>query len=212
MIDDNWELINGEAAHEIEVLNYANQVNVIDALVHLYMFHYTGADGGCTHVPPLSVLQEFHRTATLFLLNAPGAFRDNEVVVHRRDGAIYHPPAAANVGGHLATFFAQLLAEWPNNSAQEAGAFCLWMINWVHPFKNGNGRSARAFCYACVSLKLGFVLPGKKTLIDLIMDNRDEYEDALKTADDAFGVSGTADLGPMVAFVDRLLAEQLQSF
>ena len=42
MIDDNWEMIDGDAAHDIEVLNYSNQVNVIEALVHLLMHHHMG--------------------------------------------------------------------------------------------------------------------------------------------------------------------------
>lgn len=48
-------------------------------------------------------------------------------------------------------------------------------------------------------------------MIDLIMSQRDEYYAALKVADDAFAETGTPDLTPMVAFVDRLLFEQLSS-
>lgn len=212
MIDDNWELISGEAAHEIEVLNYSNQVNVIDALVHLLMHHHQGEDGSCTHSPNEKVLREFHRTATLFLLENPGSFRDTEVVVKRSDGTVVHtPPTVEHMQGHLDQFFAALVQNWTARSAQEIGAYCLWMINWVHPFKNGNGRTARAFSYACLSLKLGFVLPGSPTVIDLIMRQRDEYQAALKQADIAFETNGEPDLVAMIEFIDRLLAQQLSS-
>lgn len=212
MIDDNWELITGDAAHAIEVLNYSNQVNVIDALVHLLMHHHRGSDGSCTHAPAMRVLQEFHRTATLFLLTEPGEFRNEEVVVARADGTIAHtPPKIHEMEGHLTTFFEQLTNEWPSKSPQDVGAYALWMINWVHPFKNGNGRTARAFCYACLSLKLGFVLPGSPTVIDLIMSEREEYQMALKVADITFENAGNPDLTPMINFVDRLLAQQLSS-
>ena len=212
MIDDNWELISGADAHEIEVLNYSNQVNVIDALVHLLMHHHRGEDGTCTHCPNQKVLQEFHRTATLFLLENPGTYRDGEVVVKKGDGTIVHrPPSVETMQGHLDDFFEALTNQWAGRSAIELGAFCLWMINWVHPFKNGNGRTARAFSYACLSLKLGFVLPGTPTVIDLIMRQREEYQDALKVADIAFEEKGEPDLSAMITFIDHLLAEQLSS-
>lgn len=211
MQDDNWEMISGEAAHEIEILNYSNQVNVIEALVHLLMFHHRGEDGTCLGSPNGTVLREFHRTATLFLLNHPGEFRDCPVEVRKGSEIIHAPPPASEVAGHLETFFEQLEAQWRSKPAEEIGAFCLWMINWVHPFKNGNGRTARAFCYACLCLKLGFVLPGDKTVIDLIMEQRDDYYAALKVADLTFEENGEPDLEPMTEFVDRLLFEQLTS-
>lgn len=211
MIDDNWELIEGEAAHAIEVLNYANQVNVIEGLVHLLMYHNRGADGTCTNSPNANVLREFHRTATLFLLDKPGDFREEAVVVRSGDVVIHEPPEWEKVPEHVTGLFEQLQSDWNDKSAQEIGAYCLWMINWVHPFKNGNGRTARAFCYACLCLKLGFVLPGTKTVIDLIMEQRAEYYAALKAADNSFAAAGTPDLEPMVNFVDRLLVEQLSS-
>ncbi len=212
MIDDNWELIEGEAAHAIEVLNYSNQVNVIEALIHLLMFHHTGEDGGCTHSPSERVLCEFHRTGTLFLLHRPGEFREEEVVVSTQDGTVVHrPPPIEEMQGHLDRFFAELISTWSARPPQEIAAFALWMVNWVHPFKNGNGRTARAFCYACLSLKLGFVLPGAPTVIDQIMDQRQEYQDALKAADNQFEAEGVPDLDPMMRFLDRLLATQLNS-
>lgn len=212
MKDDNWELITGEAAHEIEVLNYSNQVNVIEALVHLLMHHHKGEDGSCTHTPNITVLQEFHRTATLFLLHEPGQFRKIDVAVRGSDGTVFHsPPPPTEVTEHVNSFFATLAMMWPVSTAQEIGAYCLWVINWVHPFVNGNGRTARAFCYACLCLKFGFVLPGRKTVIDLIMDRREEYYAALRIADVQFAEAGTPNLKPMAEFVDNLIFEQLSS-
>lgn len=211
MKDDNWEAINGDAAHEIEVLNYSNQVNVIQALVHFLMHHYTGEDGTCAASPNENVVSEFHRTATLFLLHAPGAYRMEPVVVGGPQGVVHQPPPHEEVPEKMQGFFQVLETNWGQASAQEIAAYCLWMINWIHPFKNGNGRTARAFCYACICLKLGFVLPGERTVIDLIMDQRQEYYRALKIADLAFEAGKEPDLEPMIAFVDRLLFEQLSS-
>lgn len=213
MIEDNWDLITGDPAHSIEVLNYSNQVNVIEALVVFMMHHHPQADGSCAKPPLAGTLNEFHRTATLLLLSKPGQFREEEVVVSTPDGTVVHqPPEAITLTGHLDRFFEGLEQRWSTHSAQELAGYSLWMINWIHPFKNGNGRTARAFSYAVLSLKLGFILPGEKTVIDLIMDNRDDYQNALKVADNAFEANGEPDLAPVTAFIDRLLAEQFSTF
>lgn len=209
MNDDNWEMIAGEKAYEIEVLNYANQVNVIEALVYLLMYHHGAPGPGCERPPSVNVLKEFHRTATLFLLNNPGECRDVPVVVKKNDVVVHTPPPHEEVNDHLTTFFETLSQIWQTATAPEIAAYCLWMINWVHPFRNGNGRTARAFCYACICLKLGFSIPGRKTVIDMIMDDRDTYYAELAVADEGYRVSGAPHLAGMVAFIDRLLFTQL---
>jgi Fic family protein len=211
MFDANWELINGADAHEIEVLNQANQANVIEALVRFLTHHDQTPGAECAIPPGQEILLELHRTGTLLLLRQPGRYRTCDVLVRRRDGGEYHPPAFAAVPGLMEAFEAEMAAMWPNASAVQVAAYALWRINWVHPFKNGNGRTARAFAYACVNLKYGFMLPGSVTLIDLITSNRDEYEAALAHADQAIAAAGVADLDPMHAFVERLLRAQLES-
>jgi Fic family protein len=211
MIEDNWDLITGESAHEIEVLNYSNQVNVIEALVHLMMFHNGDAEDGCKEPPPPKILHEFHRTATLFLLLKPGENREEGVVVTKGGTVVHTPPPHWEVDAHLGVFHETLAADWLGKSAQELAGYCLWFVNWIHPFKNGNGRTARAFAYAVLSLKLGFILPGEKTVIDLIMDDPDDYYSALSFADQTYQADGKPDLAPIVDMVDRLLAEQLSS-
>ena len=41
-------------------------------------------------------------------------------------------------------------------------AYALWRLNWIHPFVEGNGRTARAACYYLICMKAGRLLPGKK--------------------------------------------------
>jgi Fic family protein len=212
MKDDNWELITGDDAHEIEVLNYSSQVNTIEALVR-FIIHHAGADeNGCGNHPNEMSFRELHRTGTLFLLRAPGEYRKEGVVIATADDTIIHrPPEHETVPSHMATVFDELGSMWVSASAVEIGAFLLWRINWVHPFKNGNGRTARAFCYACVCLKFGFVLPGTATLIELVMQNRAEYQHVLKLADTSYETTGAVDLTAMNSFVERLLREQFSS-
>lgn len=216
MLDANWDLLNGEVAHEIEALNYANQVNVIEALIKLLI-----AIGGVTEtgqsrlLPNVIALKELHRTATLFLLSEPGAFRSVPVHVQGPDGAIiYEPPAPELVESHVNQFFTELDGRWAVNGPEFIAAFCLWKINWIHPFKNGNGRSARAFSYACLCLKYGFPLPGKVTVIDLLMSNpghRATYNSALRHADAAYSERGEVDVSLLEKLLSDLLVEQLES-
>lgn len=212
MLDSAWDLIDGNVAHEIEVLNYSNQVNVIEALVRFILHHAGGENEGCPQYPSEMSLKELHRTGTLFLLAKPGEYREGPVYVKRPDGSIVHtPPPADQVPTYMADFFARLADRWPHQGSIEIAGLALWMLNWVHPFKNGNGRTARAFCYACICLKFGFVLPGAPTVIDQIMTNRQEYQAALKTADLGFEATGEPDLSAMITFLGRLLITQLQS-
>lgn len=211
MLDSNWDLIDGNVAHDIEVLNYSNQVNVIEALVRFIMHHAGAPETGCPSHPNEQALKELHRTGTLFLLSKPGEYREDQVWVKKADGTIVHtPPKPEDVQSHMTDFFQRLGQRWGGNPVEVAG-FTLWMLNWVHPFKNGNGRTARAFCYASLCLKLGFVIPGAPTVIDLIMQQRDEYQNALKVADLAFEAGDEPDLSAMSAFIGKLLVQQLSS-
>lgn len=211
MQDDNWELINGQDAHDIEVLNYTNQINVIEAMLKLFLNRGGATEHGCPLVPNCQTLRELHRTGTLFLLHRPGEYRGEPVYVVKNDGTlVYTPPAAEEVDDHMAKFEEELGGTWGAPPITVA-AFALWRINWIHPFKNGNGRTARAFAYACLCLKFGFLLPGTKTVIDLIMVNRPEYQDALRVADKTFAEAGIPDLSKMEEFLTRLLVEQLSS-
>jgi len=53
-----------------------------------------------------------------------------------------------------------------------------------------------------------FVLPGEKTIPELIVDNRTPYYDALRAADNAWK-SGALDISLMEDLMSSLLARQL---
>lgn len=213
MQDSNWELINGDDAHHIEFLNYANQVNVIEALFRLLTGLHGVAEGiGCNAAPNGAALRAIHHAGTLFLLKKPGDYRECAVHLFKPDGTVvYDPPVWAEVPKLMAEFETTLQQAWKVSNPVEVAAYCLWRINWIHPFVNGNGRAARAFAYACLCLKFGFMLPGQQTVIDLIMTNKPEFEAALRHADETFAAQHNPDLAPLNAFVERLLIEQLVS-
>jgi hypothetical protein len=211
MFDNNWELINGEDAHAIEVLNQSSVANLIEAINRFLQHHDQTPGDACGICPDQSILREFHRTGTLLLLKQPGVYRDCEVRVGRRDAKIFLPPPQADVANHMAAFEADMKAMWSAATYIEVAAYALWRINWIHPFKNGNGRTARAFAYACVCLKFGGMLPGNVTMIDLITESRDAFEDALGHADGTFAAAGQADLVPLQMYVEDLFRKQLLS-
>lgn len=211
MFDTNWDLINGQDAHGIEVLNQSSVVNLIEALVRYYQHHDPSPGHACAIAPGEFVLTELHRTGTLLLLRHPGQYRIGDVQVGRRDGQMFYPPGHSYVRRLMGEFATEMSQRWPTATAVQIAAFALWRINWVHPFKNGNGRTARAFAYACVCLKHGTMLSGAVTMIDLITQSRDEYEVALGHADKTFEDHGVADLGPLEVYIDGLLRTQILS-
>lgn len=89
-------------------------------------------------------------------------------------------------------------------------AFVLWRLNYIHPFINGNGRTARAACYFVLCLAAGGLLPGYPPLPELITRNRDEYIQGLLQAHRTFR-AGSVDLVPLHALLSRLVGEQLAS-
>lgn len=212
MKDDNWELIAGPAAHRIEILNYLSQVNQIEAMVVYSLHHHPPKEGGCARHPNQKALKELHRTGTFLLLAKPGEYRDGPVVLELANGeVVYEPPPHDEVQERLDGFFDELNRRWSSLAPVEAGAFTLWFINWVYPFKNGNGRSARAFCYASMAMKMGFVPPGERTVPELIKENDDEYQLALRAADIGLRDKGQPNLSVLEALLDRLLGEQLEA-
>src|SRR3954453_16830495 len=86
-------------------------------------------------------------------------------------------------------------------------AYALWRLNWIHPFVEGNGRTARAACYYLICLRQGRLLPGKKIVPERIRENRDPYYAALKAADKK-GDGGHLDVSAMADYLTDLLKGQ----
>jgi Fic family protein len=87
-------------------------------------------------------------------------------------------------------------------------AYALWRLNWIHPFVEGNGRTARAACYYLLCLKQGQLLPGRKIVPERIRENRDPYYAALRAADTAWD-QGHFDVSELAKYLSGLLKRQL---
>jgi Fic family protein len=81
----------------------------------------------------------------------------------------------------------------------------LWKLNWIHPFADGNGRTARAVMYVVLSVKLDSLLPGAPTIPEQIAGNKKPYYDALEAADEHLMANEKLD----VSRLDAMLSTQL---
>jgi len=87
-------------------------------------------------------------------------------------------------------------------------AYALSRLNWIHPFVEGNGRTARAAGYYLICLKQGRLLPGKKIVPERIRENRGPYYSALRAADQAWS-EGNYDVSALSTYLSGLLKAQL---
>lgn len=86
----------------------------------------------------------------------------------------------------------------------------MWRLNWIHPFLDGNGRTSRAVSYLVLCARLGFWLPGTKTIPEQIVETREHrkrYYDALQAAD----ACTEGSLAGVESLIDDFLAVQLLS-
>jgi len=85
-------------------------------------------------------------------------------------------------------------------------AYVLWRLCWIHPFDDGNGRTARAASYVVLSVRLGLELPGARPIPARIKYAPLAYVRALEAAD-AKWAAGELDVSQM----EKLLAFYLQA-
>jgi Fic family protein len=97
---------------------------------------------------------------------------------------------------------------WDNSSPVHLAAYALWKLNWIHPFTDGNGRTARALSYLLLCLRLGSSLPGTNTIPEQIAKDKTPYYKALEAADRAWAEK-KLDLFELEDLLSGLLANQL---
>jgi Fic family protein len=119
----------------------------------------------------------------------------------------YTPPAFHQVPGLMQMFVDEVNRNWETADPVLLAAFVLWRLNHIHPFINGNGRTARVACYFVLCLKLGGWPDTDVILPELIKANRDDYVQALKEVDAS--IASGLDLAPLHAFLTKLLNEQM---
>jgi hypothetical protein len=120
----------------------------------------------------------------------------------------YTPPPPWEVSQRMSMFIDEVNRYWEIVDPVWLACFVVWRLNHIHPFINGNGRTARVACYYVLCLKAGAWLDGEVLLPELLRRDRPDYVSALKHAD-ASVVTGQLDLSALHVLLTRLLNEQL---
>lgn len=156
-----------------------------------------------------TVLKAFNYHAIVCLHSGAGEFRKHEVQVGN-----HTPPQWMYVQALMDDFVNQINFALSDTDPITMAAWALWRLNWIHPFVNGNGRTARLIAYYIICLRSGGLLPGSPTLPELLRRKRGEADDpyvaGLRHADASLQ-TGTLDLEPLQLLVRNLLEEQLSS-
>jgi len=151
---------------------------------------------------------ELNFYAVQFLSEAPGEYRQSNVVI---ENSKHNPPRWQEVQGFMADFLRQVTRRTGHNEPINTAAYVLWRLNWIHPFIQGNGRTARALCYFILCKELKMWIPGDPIIPERIRKSRPRYEGGLEHADKSHKDGGTADLSLIADYLSDLLTKQLES-
>ena len=150
------------------------------------------------------VLWSLNAAAVANIAQFGGRFREEPIYVSN-----HIPPHFKEVPTLMDQFISLVHENWDIiDHPTYLAAYALWRLNWIHPFVEGNGRTARAACYYLLCLKDARLLPGKKIVPERIRENRAPYYAALRAADRAWD-AGHFDVSELANYLQGLLADQL---
>ena len=124
-------------------------------------------------------------------------------------GKDFQPPAFHRVPALMDHFINDVNGNWESTDGWSLSAYSLWRLNHIHPFINGNGRTARALCYYVICMKAGGFIPGSIILPKLMLEHRDEYVRLLKQADKRCQEADANFLVDLRKFIMRLALQQV---
>jgi Fic family protein len=145
-----------------------------------------------------SIILQLQRIALKGLSAYAGVFRPAGVDI----GGSAHKPTEAHLVPTRVEEMCDYVTDHWSKPPIHLTAYVLWRLNWIHPFTDGNGRTARAIAYLVLCVRLGYRLPGTTTIPELIAADKDPYYAALEAAD-------AGDLTVLERLLAALLAKQL---
>lgn len=154
-----------------------------------------------------STILNLHKAALDGLHALAGTWRNTSVKIH---GSVHQPPESAFVSEEIEHLCDYVNEHWSSSNAVHLAAYVLWKLNWIHPFADGNGRTARAVSYVVLSTKLDSLLPGAPTIPEQIAGNKKPYYDALEAADKRL-MEGKVDVSDLEKMLGAMLSTQLLS-
>lgn len=155
-----------------------------------------------------SDISDLHRILMERLSEYAGLYRPAKIKIR---GSYHVPPKAQDVARYVEELCEYLVDNWEKKPSIHLAAYTLWRINWIHPFSDGNGRTARIVSYLILCAHAGKELPGDLTIPEQIAGNKRPYYVALETADDRLK-RGEVDVGALEELLNSYLANQLFDF
>lgn len=155
-----------------------------------------------------AVIKALNFHAITCLHTNAGEYRPCRVEIRNGEKVKYVPPEHFRVGALMDDFVNTVNRDWEQTDPVVLAAYVLWRVNWIHPFINGNGRTARAACYFVLCLKVGAWLPGVTLLPELLRVERDRYVLALEEAD-ASHAAGHLTLDALIKLISELVERQI---
>jgi Fic family protein len=155
-----------------------------------------------------STILSLHREALIGISAYAGLWRPAGVEIQ---GSRHTPPGAHLVAELIEDMCDYVNDRWHEVTAVHLASYLMWRLNWIHPFADGNGRTATMTSYVAMSVKIGRVLAGTPTIPEQIVDNRVPYFEALDAADSAWKQQELVDVSKMETLLSALLANQLMS-
>jgi Fic family protein len=155
-----------------------------------------------------NLILQLHHAALVGLHPLAGTWRNTPVTIQ---GSTHQTPDAFLVSDEVQSLCEYVNDNWSKASAVHLAAYILWKLNWIHPFADGNGRTARAVMYVVMSIKLDSLLPGAPTIPEQIAGNKEPYYDALEAADKHLAEDGKVNVSNLEKMLGGMLSTQLLS-
>lgn len=150
-------------------------------------------------------LWSLNAAATANIAQFGGRFREQPIYVGN-----HIPPHFDDVSHLMDQFFSVIHENWGIlDHPTLLPAYALWRLNWIHPFVEGNGRTARAAFYYLICVRNGGLLPGNKIVPERIRENRQPYYEALREADRHWA-DGHFNVSALAGYLQGLLKAQLE--
>lgn len=203
--------IRHSKALDAEIVSDPEEIAKIEARNGVYQFdavtemieHFSNPERKFKLRP--SHLLHLQRIALEGLSHYAGNFRPAGIEI----GGSRHKPPGAHIAPEEVEHMCDYINDnWDKSSPVHLAAYALWKLNWIHPFTDGNGRTARAISYLVLCLRLGYNLPGTNTIPEQISNDKKPYYKALEAADAAWE-SKKIDLSELEDLLSALLANQL---
>jgi len=200
------KVLEGEAvvarARDIqEIINYRNVIELLEELVY--------RRGGYT----IEMLKEIQKTSTYKIVaeDKIGVFRQSQVVIKNEETqeVILRPPSFTEVA-----FLVDEFIEWLNSSESReihpilVAGISHYVLVAIHPFVEGNGRTARAFA-SLVLIKMGYDIKKFFALEERFDEDPGSYYQAFSLVDKQSPNLAERDLTAWLEYFTSVVAVEL---